>query len=31
MSTMETCVYPPLTAAEGMQICANGGTWSTTP
>jgi hypothetical protein len=33
-ATLETCVYPPLTAAEGMQTCVNdgdAGTWSTTP
>jgi hypothetical protein len=33
-ATLETCFYPPLTAAEGMQTCVNdgdAGTWSTTP
>ena len=35
MAAQEVCVYPPVTAAEGMQICAGGGdaggAWSTTP
>jgi hypothetical protein len=33
-AAQETCFYPPLTAAEGMQTCINdgdAGTWSTTP